>query len=76
MLLLRDTIGMTLIVSSIWWSGPLVQQAGYGDWVVGFALAWVLPLVVCSVAFHVPIAFGAMAATALTVSIHAYHPSY
>jgi hypothetical protein len=69
LMLLRDAAAVVFLGFSLYCSGYLVQEAGFGGWLVALLFGVLLPLVVCLVASRAPIIFGVLAATSLVFSI-------
>jgi hypothetical protein len=73
---LRNLLAVALVVGYLFWSGSVIQGAGFGGWLVAIALGVILPLVTCLIAAHLPIAFGLMTATAICLSTILHHPYF
>lgn len=74
--LVRNVSALTLAGGSIFWSGRVVQEAGFGGWLIALLLGILLPLLTCLLAAHAPIIFGLLSATSLAVSTLLHHPDF
>lgn len=72
----RTFAAITAALSGLFWSGQLIQGAGFGGWLVALFLGIVFPLVVCLLTAHQPIGVGCLAATCMVISTLANHPNF
>jgi hypothetical protein len=72
--LVRDILGVALVVAVLTYSGPVVQGGGYGGWLVALFLGVVCPLVIALVTYHCAVLLGALGAASISVSTLLYNP--
>ena len=73
---LRDLFAVCAAVSCLFWTGRVIQGAGYGGWLVALFLGVAVPLVVCLISIRLPVLWGLLTATCIAISTLAYHPSF
>lgn len=72
----RDLAALLLIVGYLFWSGSVIQGAGFAGWLVAIFLGVTLPLLTCVLAAHFSIVFGILTATAISLSTLLNHPQF
>jgi hypothetical protein len=74
--LLRDALAAGVAVSCLYWSGRVIQGAGYGGWLVALFLGVAMPLVVCLLSVRQAVLWGLLVATCVAASTLAHHPQF
>ena len=65
-----------IVVSAVYWSGPLIQGAGYSGWLLAIFFGITLPFIVCLVASRAVILFGLFTASEIMISTMMNHPHF